>query len=186
MGTPKGLAGRGKRLITGKEYRSLEDTAPSELVRGKIVPLKQAHFDHGNIEWNFARVLGTFVEANDLGKIAVGEVGVYTQRSPDTVRAAEVVLVSNERLERRSSGFLDVAPDLIVEVHGSNEAWQRLQRKVVEYFDCGVRLVWVVDPRKRRVVVYRSPTDVRELHEEDALSGEDVLPGFKARVGDLL
>jgi Uma2 family endonuclease len=186
MEAPKGLAGRGTRRITGSEYSSLEDAAPSELVRGKVVPLKQAHFDHGNVEWKFARALGTFAEANDLGKIAVGEVGVYTQRAPDTVRAADVVFVSNERLARRSAGFLDVAPDLVVEVHGSNESWRRLRRKVGEYFACGVRLVWVVEPRKRRVLVHRSATDVRELRQDDELSGEDVLPGFKARVGDLL
>jgi hypothetical protein len=50
----------------------------------------------------------------------------------------------------------------------------------------GVRLVWVIDPRKARAVVYRSLSDVRELGPEDALDGEDVLPGFRCTLGEIL
>ena len=58
--------------------------------------------------------------------------------------------------------------------------------KVGEYLEAGVRLVWVIDPRNARAVVYRSLSDVRELGPDDALEGEDILPGFSCRLRDIL
>jgi Uma2 family endonuclease len=49
-----------------------------------------------------------------------------------------------------------------------------------------VRLVWVIDPRKARAVVYRSLSEVRELAANDVLDGEDVLPGFRCALRDIL
>ena len=58
--------------------------------------------------------------------------------------------------------------------------------KVGEYLDAGVRMVWVIDPRKAKAVVYRSLSDARELGPQDALDGEDVLPGFSCPLRDIL
>jgi Uma2 family endonuclease len=58
--------------------------------------------------------------------------------------------------------------------------------KVGEYLEAGVRLVWVIDPRHNRAVVYRSLSHVRELGPEDALDGEDVLPGFSCPLREIL
>ena len=58
-------------------------------------------------------------------------------------------------------------------------------RKLKEYFACGVKLVWIADPKARIVHAYRSPTDVREFPAGTELTGDDVLPGFKVAVGDL-
>jgi Uma2 family endonuclease len=52
----------------------------------------------------------------------------------------------------------------------------------LEYFGIGVVRVWLVDPRRRRVFVYRSPTDVRCISGEETISGEDALPGFEMPV----
>lgn len=57
-----------------------------------------------------------------------------------------------------------------------------LAAKLREYFSADVKLVWVVDPRARRVYAYRSLGDRRELTVTDALSGDDILPGFAAPV----
>jgi Uma2 family endonuclease len=58
--------------------------------------------------------------------------------------------------------------------------------KVGEYLEAGVRLIWVIDPRKARAVIYRSLSDVRELAADGMLDGEDVLPGFRCALRDIL
>ena len=58
--------------------------------------------------------------------------------------------------------------------------------KVGEYLQAGVRLVWVIDPKASRAVVYRSVTVVRELKGTDHLDGEDVLPGFRCSLAEIL
>jgi Uma2 family endonuclease len=58
--------------------------------------------------------------------------------------------------------------------------------KIGEYLDAGVRLVWVIDPARRVANCYRSLTDVRTVTAEQELDGEDVVPGFRCRLSDLL
>ena len=58
--------------------------------------------------------------------------------------------------------------------------------KVGEYLEAGVRLVWVIDPRKGKAVVYRSLSDVSELGPDDVFDGADVLPGFSCRLPEIL
>ena len=175
------------RPITGEELAQRAGVGPCELVEGRIVPMSPTGGEHGRIEGNFYEALKAFARSRNLGKVLVGEVGIFTRRNPDTVRGADVAYVSNERYERLGSkrGFLDVAPDLVVEVLSPHDSASELTQKLREYFAVGVRLVWVADPTARAVLAYRSLTDVRELRESDRLSGDEVLPGFEAPVAAL-
>jgi Uma2 family endonuclease len=59
------------------------------------------------------------------------------------------------------------------------------RRKVSEYFDAGVRLAWVIDPRRRKARVHTSAGRSILIREEEAIDGGDVLPGFSVRLSDL-
>lgn len=113
----------------------------------------------------------------------VGEVGVYTERNPDSVRAADVLFISHERLEQsQSEGFLDVPPELVVEIMSPNNSWEDMRRKLKEYFDVGVDTVWVVEPSNRAVQVYGGIDDVQTLEEGDTLTGDGPLDGLSIDV----
>jgi Uma2 family endonuclease len=60
-----------------------------------------------------------------------------------------------------------------------------LQRKIRDYFEAGVRLLWIVDPEIRTVTVYHSPIDLRVLTAADTSSGEDIIPGFSSSAAEL-
>lgn len=62
--------------------------------------------------------------------------------------------------------------------------WETDQR-VEEYLQAGVQLVWVINPQSRTVLVYRANGSIIGLREHDEISGENVLPGFRCRVGQL-
>lgn len=49
----------------------------------------------------------------------------------------------------------------------------------------GARLVWAIDSRRRLAIVYRPDAEPELLRGDALLSGEDVLPGFTARVAEL-
>ncbi len=115
-----------------------------------------------------------------------GEAGIVIRRDPDTLRGADVAYISRERLARAcSQGYLDVAPELIVEIVSPNDRWTDLTAKLEDYFSIGVDLVWVVDPQRRRVSCYRSPTDLALLGPGDTLTAEPILPGFMLPVSEL-
>ncbi|MBM4423616.1 MAG: Uma2 family endonuclease [Chloroflexi bacterium] len=174
-------------LITGDDLLAMGDIGPCELVEGRIVLMSPAGFPHGDYEMNFGERLKAYARQSRSGKVVVGEVGIYVQRDPDTIRAADVIFVSNERLAKRqkTSGYLDVAPDLIVEILSPDDRWQEVTQKMREYFAIGVRLIWIAEPASKTVFAYKSLTDVREFGEGDTLAANDVLPGFAAPVAAL-
>ncbi len=175
-----------KKLITGEELYRMGDLGRTELVKGEIVYMSPTGYLHGNIETNFSVALKAFVKQQKAGRVLSGEVGIYTRREPDTVRAADVAFVSNERMAQvKSQSYLDVAPELVVEVMSPDDKWSDLMEKLDEYFSVGVKMVWVADPRKRQVYVYRSVTAVERYSEQETISGGDVLPGFTVSVAEL-
>jgi Uma2 family endonuclease len=174
-------------LLTGDQLFAMGDIGPCELVRGKVVWAKPASMRHGSSTGNFYHELRSFVEPRKLGTVAVGEVGMYTEHDPDTVRGADVIFISSDRLARAEAetGFLRAAPDLVVEVVTSPSTRAKARKKVPEYFACGVRLVWIADLLRRSIYAYRPTGDVRTFQEGDLLPGDDVLPGFTVPVARL-
>lgn len=186
MATP--VAETETRLISGDELAAMGDIGPCELVEGRIVPISPTGSEgvHGFTETALSSVLLQFARSHKLGKVGSGETGVYTSRNPDTVRGMDVFFISNERYaQRKSRSYLDVAPELIAEVLSPDDSWSDVMQKLREYFGIGVRLVWVVDPKARRVYAYRSTTDVREFGEGDVLPGDEVLPGLTVPLAEI-
>jgi Uma2 family endonuclease len=174
------------RPITGEMLFKLGDIGRTELVRGEIVYMSPTGHPHGFLESNFDRVLGTFVHQHKLGRVFVGEVGIYTQRNPDTVRAADVAFISRQRWSQvRSQSYLDVAPELVIEILSPDDAWGEVMEKLEEYFTSGVLAVWIADPKRQQVYIYHSLTEVQRLSAGDVLADDKVLPGFNVPVAEL-
>lgn len=166
-------------LITGEELAAMGDLGRCELVEGRVVKLSPTKMLHGRYEFEMARFLGNFVEEHNLGVVMVGEVGVYTRRNPDTVRGADVLFISHERLAQVTpGGFMDVAPELIVEVMSPSDRWSEVRKKIKEYFEVGVTAVLIVEPEEQTIALYRSPTDIQEFTANDTLALADILPDF--------
>lgn len=175
-----------KTPITGEDLFEMGDIGWVELVKGELKHMSPPGYEHGLIENNFGGILRAFVRQHKLGYVMTGEVGLYTRRNPDTVRGMDVAFISHERMAQVKSGsYLDLAPELIIEVLSPNDLWSEVNDKLNEYFAIGVKLVWIANPKKQEVHVYRSLTDLEILTAQDTLSGGEVLPGFKVVVGEL-
>lgn len=173
-------------LMTGEELFRRPDLEPCELVNGRVVPLQPAVIAQASAQANLGGDLHSWIESTGLGKGLMGNVGVYIRRNPDTVRAADILFISNERLARRGpSEYLDVAPELVVEVLNPEDRWSSVMEKVEDYFSAGIVRVWVVDPYSCRILAYRSPTEVEHFGEGQVLADEVLLPGFRTPVTDL-
>jgi Uma2 family endonuclease len=173
-------SGASDALITGDELARMPDHDLCELIDGRIVPMSPTNPEHGRIELNIGAALRSFVSTQKLGIVMTGEVGIFTKRHPDRVRGADVVFISHEQYERRTKtrGFLDVAPELVVEVLSPENAHVDMRQKVEEYLSIGVRLVMVVDPDSRTITAHR-PNGVAERYGlDDIVPGESALPGF--------
>jgi Uma2 family endonuclease len=150
-----------------------------ELVRGALVVREPAGYTHGRVAMNLAIRLGAFLEGTGLGQLVAAETGFTLTRRPDTVRAPDLAFIRRARLpDPEPTGFPDLAPDLVVEVRSAGDRPGELLAKVADWLTAGTRLVWVVDPARREVRVYRGDGTESVLSAADALDGEDVVPGF--------
>ena len=133
--------------------------------------------EHALIEICLGAELRAFVRQR--GWVLGGEVGIYTRRDPDTVRGADVAFISRERMPNGlPRGFLEVAPELVVEIASPSDRWEEMRQKVEEYFGIGVEQVWVVEPENHAVLVYISPTEMQKFGGGEHLVGEGILEGF--------
>jgi Uma2 family endonuclease len=173
-------------LMTADELARRPDLEPCELVEGRIESMTPTGFVHGDVESELVTALRAWSKTSRRGKVVGGEVGLYLRRNPDTVRAADVLYISFERLDRRGpSGYLDVPPELVVEVLSPDDRWSEVMQKLEEYLAFGIDRVWIVDPRLRQVFAYRSLTEIATFGEGDELQDGEILPGFRIAVADL-
>lgn len=173
-------------LMTGEELLQHPELERCELVDGRVILLPPTEPTHGGIEGNLYYELRTWARSTGRGKALVGDVGIYLRRKPDTVRAPDVSYISNERYAQYvGSGFLNIAPELAVEVLSPSDRLSEVTEKVGAFLQAGVDRVWVVNPRLKRVSVYRSPTDIQHFHEGETLSDEELLPGFQLDVSEI-
>ena len=104
------------------------------------------------------------------------------------VRIPDVAFASWDRFPNRKrpkEPIPELAPDLVVEVLSKSNSKAEMNRKLGEYFAAGVRLVWMVDPRKRTARVYTAVDQWVLIKEGQSLDGGAVLPGFVLPLDEL-
>jgi Uma2 family endonuclease len=149
-----------------------------ELVDGVLVEKPM-----GKREGLFSALVGhfllDFLEENDLG-VVLGADGPIRLRL-GLVRIPDVCFIHWEKLpegELSDESISSVIPDLAIEILSPSNTKSEMKRKLKDYFEAGVRLVWFIQPKTETAEVYTSPTNVRQIPREGILYGEDILPGF--------
>lgn len=158
-----------------------------ELIKGVLKVMSPTKPLHGVICARITVQLGRFVEEHNLGETFGAETGFLVETDPDTVLGTDAAFVSRERLATVETfeKFFPFAPDLAIEVLSPGNTVNEIDEKINFYFAAGSRAVWVFNPKRRTVAVYRSPFDVRILSEQETLEGGDVLPQFKLDLAKL-
>jgi Uma2 family endonuclease len=134
------------------------------------------------------RIIDSFVRERALGWVWHADMGYACfPDSSKKVRFPDVSFVRKERLpdELTSEGYIYVPPDLAVEVVSPNDSAYEVEDKVVEFQRVGVPLVWVIFPESRTAYVHGGDGSVVRLREEDELTDDHVLAGFRCRLGDV-
>jgi Uma2 family endonuclease len=112
---------------------------------------------------------------------------VYCFNGRDHGRKPDVVYVKLDRLPNREipDGDILVAPDVAVEVLSPGNAGLEVDDKLDEYLAAGVALVWIVNPDRRTIRVYRQDGTTRSFRAAEVIENEPVLPGFRLVVGEV-
>ena len=166
--------------LTAEQYEQLieNDHYISEMSRGMLVHEPRPGALHSRIAGNLLLLLQPFVRELDLGKIEV-EAGFRLSAEPLTIRGPDVAFIRKDRLPSRIPvSWWPFAPDLAIEITSPKKSAAYLHDKIADYFDAGTREVWVVEPRKRTVTIYRSLSEISIVRALDVIEGGDLLPGL--------
>ncbi len=174
-----------KKTWTDEEFMALPG-GRYELVNGDVLDVGNSGMEHGYVASILNILVGGYVLSQKLGVVCDSSTAFAmktgNKRSPD------FSFVSKERLQgvrRLPKGFFQGAPDLAIEVISPSNTFEEIHNKLVEYFENGCRLAWVINPDEQSVLVYRQPQPEQLLKITDTLSGEEVIPGFELPVADL-
>ena len=172
---------------TAKDVLAIHDREDKlcELVDAVLLE-KVMGYEESLLAIEIAGLLRAFIRPRKLGSIA-GESGML-RLAPQLIRIPDVSFISRSRLPKGKpprEKIPGLAPNLAVEVLSEGNTEQEMSRKLDDYFEAGVQLVWFVDPPTRSIEVFTSRGKSMVLKGTQTLTGGTVLPGFKVKVADI-
>lgn len=174
--------------LTADEFEARYSRHRMELDRGvtKVLPMPDAR--HGIACNTISWLITNHVKQHGLGRVMSNDTFIQTRTNPDSVRGADVLYVSYERLPRGPvpAGVLRVAPELVVEIRSPSDRWPDVITKVMEYLNIGVKLVVVLDVVTATASLFRDRDHWQQvLDNGDVMDLGEVLPGFAVPVRQL-
>ena len=173
---------------TPEDLLAMPDGKSYELVHGQLVERNMGAESSGVGGRLFLR-LGQFCGEHGLGNAWPADNGFECfPHDPGLVRKPDVSFVRRGRLpgDVEPEGWVKIPPDLAVEVVSPNDRVYELEEKLDDYRKVRVPLVWVIYPKQRKAKVLRRDGPPSDLGEDDELSGEDVIPGFRCVLREIL
>jgi Uma2 family endonuclease len=144
-------------------------------------------YTHGRVTAALGLRLGAHIENTGANLVLLAETGFKVARDPDTVRGPDLALVHRDRLPvPEPRGFLELGPELVIEVLSPGDRPGEVLAKVADWLSAGTKLVWVIDPARHVARVYRHDGTEQIVTADEALDGEDVVPGFSCLLRTVL
>jgi len=153
-----------------------------EWIDGHIREVSEPQLVHGWVGIRVSVRLASYVDEHKLGAVFGLDTFFLLQEDPRIVRGPDVAFVDKSRPMPTVDGVWAIAPDLVIEVQSPSQRGAFMRKKVDDFLRAGVRLVWIVDPKKRSVVRYRNGEHPVTLSHDDVIDGEDVVPGFRCPI----
>lgn len=180
------------QLMTAEEFLAIpEDGRDRELIRGELreKPMVYRNAAHSETLSEITRALSVWSKTQPRGAFRVfsGDAGFLLRKNPETIVGIDVAVASAETMARQrpKPPVIEGIPILAVEVLSPSTTQREVNEKTELYLECGVPLVWLVDPETRTVRVHRPGEPPILFNEQHELSGDPLLPGFRVPVGDL-
>jgi Uma2 family endonuclease len=175
-----------KTLLTAEEFDNypFEEDKRYELDEGELIEMTRPAYDHNHILSNLQFALETFLRKTRLGELLISEnlfaLAPSTRRAPDAA-----VLLGDRRQELRGAKVIPIIPEIVAEVLSPSETPRTIHRKLKQYFEAGVKEVWLIDPEVREIEVWTGTTLPTHALTGDAVLESKLLPGFALRLEDL-
>lgn len=166
-------------LVTVQEFLQMPEPEGQklELIGGEVVSMGRGKIPHEVAKKNLTKILVVWLAQNPIAELfpeTMYQLDKYNSLIPD------LGVIFPGRLSPGSTGWIQAAPELAIEVVSSESA-ERLEQKIELYFAHGSQSVWVVYPNQRVVWVFDANGQSRKFEQSQTLE-DPVLPRFSAPV----
>jgi len=172
---------------TPEDLLALQDEGRYELIDGQLVE-RNMGARSSYVAARLLHLLALTTDAQQLGLLFGADCGYQMfADDPNRVRYADGSFIRRGRLpgDTPPEGHCRIPPDLLIEAVSPDDLAHVVEQKIEQWLAAGVRLVWVLYPDTHRLHVHRYDGTVSKLRSDDALSGEDVVPGFQCRIAEI-
>ena len=175
--------------LTIQDLQQLQADRPDfrmELVNGEIRVMSPAGGESDAVSGEVFAVLRNWVRPRRLGQVFGSSAGFVLPNKSKDVRAPDAAFVRADRLRQVPTGYIEVVPDLVVEVRSPTDSLTQLREKIQSFLAVGTQVGILVDPKSRTVEVYRPGQETPQvLQDGDVLTVPDLLPGWSVAIADL-
>jgi Uma2 family endonuclease len=172
------------RPVSREHFRKVVSANPDLRIErtadGELVIMAPAHSRTGRQNAELTRQLANWAIQNGEGTAFDSSAGFDLPNGAN--RSPDASWILNSRLDaisrKESEEYYPICPDFVIELRSTSDRLNTLQGKMMEYWENGTRLGWLVDPVKQVVFVYRPEKPVECLEKPESISGDTELPGF--------
>ncbi len=175
------------RALTVDDLWELDDDGcRHELIRGELVTMAPTGGVHGELLYRLVALLAS-QQVHEQGRVFVGDTGFRLSQEEETVLAPDIAIIRNERLTgaERITGFIPLAPDLVIEILSPSDRVGRVNEKIALYLDGGVQTIWIVDPDRRTVTEHAIDRPDQLLQSGDVLTAGNLSMSFQIRIEEI-
>lgn len=161
------------------EFEHWSRESDHELVEGRPLEIPPMGLDANQVLMQLLVFLWSRLAHPGVAWITTIEVGYRCFPHNDgQIRKPDLAVVSRTRCPNPPrNGYLDVVPDLVVEVVSSNDLYDDVLARVDDFLRAGTAEVWVIHPGRRQVAIHRPNQNIIELFgEHDTIASLPLLP----------
>ncbi len=176
-------------MTTEELFALPDDGIERDLIRGELreYPMTKRNRRHSKVMIAVGHILLKWVISRDLGgEVAGGEAGVRLRNNPETTVGMDAAYFSAESIAQmpENQSWYEGPPVLAVEILSPSDTHGEVVAKINLYLECGVPVVWILDPDFQTLTVYRPSATPLTLTSDDTLDGQPELPGLNSPVRD--
>lgn len=167
-----------------RRYLSREDGYTYEWSNGKIektpgtMDISQL-FIWLNINQFFLR----FIQTHPIQGILITEADIFL--TEEIHRRPDICFLTNKQILAGKKEKVQI-PGFVIEIISPNDKANKVQRKVQDYLQAGVRVVWNVYPLLKEVHIFENAGAALIRRGDELCSAGAVIPGFAMPVSQIL
>ena len=175
-----------KTVLTAQEFDNypFEEDKRYELDEGELIEMTRPTYKHNRVLGHLFVELTVYFRKTRIGEALISE-NLYAL-SPSTRRAPDVaVILGDRREELKNAKVIPIIPDIAAEVLSPSETPRMIHRKLKQYFEAGVKEVWLIDPDVKEIEIWKDASLPDPALSAGDVLVSDLLPGFALPLEEL-